>query len=47
MNPEETARADFAAKLAAKGLGDLGRLLGQLAIHTAENLANLTENEWS
>jgi hypothetical protein len=47
MNTEESARADFAAKLAAAGLGDLGPLLGQLAIHTEENLANLTESEWS
>ena len=42
----DDARAAFKERLAAKGLQDLGTLLGQLAIHTADNLAKLSEGEW-
>ena len=47
-NPAEViARAEFKARLVAEGLEHLETLLGQLAIRTNTNLANLSETEWN
>ena len=41
----DSPRVAFQEMLAHKDLQGLGWILGQLAVHTAENLAKLTEDE--